>query len=239
MNYTLFLGSADISDLLIYLSKFLQTAGRRVLLVDASSEGFIRYNTPILTTEAGVSQYDEFDIGYDFAAFGDMKLQLDQEQQYDQVLVFCSQPDFITESDLMSFKQRFVVISPERRSLEKAIELMSLLLHGRDSRQPRIPFARLLVNQLDSGLAEDYIEKMLDVLPVVFEEQAFTIPFDEMDYMQKIINQNSNTVSIKRISRPLRSTIQQMAGNVCELDQQQLKVYAKKMSRRNQPVWGM
>ncbi len=239
MKYSLFLGSADISDLLVYLSKFLQTAGRRVLLVDASAEGFIRYNTPIITNEEGVSEYDEFDIGYAFTDFMAMKQQLDYEQQYDHVLVLCSQPDFITEYDLESFKQRFVVASPERRSLEKAIELMSFILNQRDPKLPRVPFCRLFVQQVDSGLAEDYMEQLLGQLPIVFEESSFMIPFDEADYMQKIVNQNSNTVSIKRISRPLRTAIQQMAGNVSELDHHELKSYTKKLSRRSQPVWGM
>ncbi|WPP42236.1 hypothetical protein SK066_04570 [Paenibacillus hunanensis] len=239
MKYSLFLGSADISDLLIYLSKFLQTAGRRVLLVDASTEGFIRYNTPIVANGEGVSEYDEFDIGYAFTTFAEMKHQLDREQQYDHVLVLCSQPDFIRMDDLESFKQRFVVMSPERRSLERAMELMSLILAKRDATQPRVPFCRLFVQQVDSGLAEDYMEQLLGCLPIVFEESSFTIPFDEADYMQKIVNQNSNTVSIKRISRPLRTAIQQMAGNVSELDNQELKSYTKKLSRRSQPVWGM
>lgn len=83
------------------------------------------------------------------------------------------------------------------------------------------------------------MEQLLGCLPIVFEESSFTIPFDEADYMQKIVNQNSNTVSIKRISRPLRTAIQQMAGNVSELDNQELKSYTKKLSRRSQPVWGM
>ncbi|WP_322923781.1 hypothetical protein [Paenibacillus campi] len=239
MNYSLFLGVADISDLLIYLSKFLQTAGRRVLLVDASSEGFIRYNTPIATNAEGVSEYDEFDIGYAFTNFAHMRRQLDDEQHYDHVLVLCSQPDFIHIDDLNIFKQRFVAVSSERRSLEMAIGLMRLLLAGRDPKLPRIPFCRLFVQQIDSGLAEDYMEQMLSCLPVVFEESSFMIPFDETDYMQKIVNQNSNRVSIKRISRPLRTAIQQMAGNVSELDHQQLKSYTKKLSRRNEAVWGM
>ncbi|MFD1886677.1 hypothetical protein [Paenibacillus wenxiniae] len=239
MKYSLFLGAADISDLLIYLSKFLQMAGRRVLLVDASTEGFIRYNTPIIANEEGVSEYDEFDIGYAFTDFAEMKQQFDEEQQYDHVLVLCSQPDFIRMNDLESFKQRFVVISPERRSLEKVMELMGVMLEKRDVTQPRIPFCQLFVQQVDSGLAEDYTEQLLGYLPIVFEESSFTIPFDEADYMQKIMNQNSSTVSIKRISRPLRTAIQQMAGNVSELDNQELKSYTKKLSRRSQPVWGM
>jgi len=239
MNYTLFLGSTDISDLLIYLSKFLQTAGKRVLLADASAEGFIRYNTPILHTGTGVSEYDQFDIGYQFTDFQSMKEQLEITQAYDHTIVFCSTPDFIGEKDWEEFDQRFIAISSERRSLEKTAELLEDMLEQREEHLPRIGFTRLFVQQVDNGLAEDYLEQLLCNLPLRFEEQSFTVPFDEMDYMQKIMNQNSSSISIKRISREFRTVIQEIAGSVSQLNHSELKVYAKKLSRRSQPVWGM
>ncbi|WP_458120034.1 hypothetical protein [Paenibacillus sp. Z6-24] len=239
MNYTLFLGSTDISDLLVYLSKFLQTAGKRVLLVDASAEGFIRYNTPILQTGTGVSEYDQFDIGYEFTSFRHMQEQVENAQEYDHAIVLCSTPDFIGEMDWDRFDQRFIAISSERRSLEKTVELLEEMFADRAENLLRIGFTRVLFQQVDNGLAEDYLEQLLDRLPIRFEEQSFAVPFDEMDYMQKILNQNSSSISIKRISREFRNVIQEIAGSVSQLNPSELKTYTKKMSRRNQPVWGM
>jgi len=234
MTYTLFIGATDVSDLLLYLSKFLQTAGKRVLLIDASNEGFIQHSIPLLRNDSRITEYDSFDIAY---ALDYLELQtlFQENKNYDFVLVHCTSTELLKAEDLNLFENKFIVVSEERSSQNKTIQLLSEMLNNQ-TRNKRISFNKVIINQINTE--GEFWETMLQNLPINFCGD-FAIPFDEIDYFQKIKNQQSNIVNIKKISKEYREVLIQIASTICDLKSNEVKMTVKRMSGRSLLSWGI
>lgn len=239
MNRALFVGATDISDLLQYISKVIATSGKKVLLVDGTSEEYIRYGTPMPSPNMNVVEFEGFDVAVGYDNLSDIESFLENNQQYDQLIVHCSKKSFLNKSDLNKFEFKFVATSQEKISIERTVEVINSIFNLSDSEENElnISFTQIYVRQVDANMAEDYLGVILESLPIAWSEESYELLFDDGDYAIKVNNQNDGKINIRRLSRNYKKVVQMISEKISGLEVGKVKPAMKHVMRRSF-AWG-
>ncbi|MEC0090909.1 hypothetical protein [Paenibacillus macquariensis] len=237
MNTTIFFGSCDISDLLQYTCKILSTTGKRVLLVDNTLEQYIYYGSQIHHGELKLSENDGFEIAHGFHKLSDLEVFLTKIEKYDQVIIHCTDPNFLSKSDLQKFNKKYVAVNNERIVLEKTVEFLNELFSSKGIGDGPIQLTKLVVNQVPCNIAEDYLESVLGKYPIAWSDESYEMLFDEIDFVSKINNQHSGQNNINRLSRLFKKTLIKLSEEISGLEKKEIKS-AFKQAKRRKIVWG-
>ncbi|MEK4529822.1 hypothetical protein NST38_30930 [Paenibacillus sp. FSL H8-0104] len=197
MKKAYFIGDYEKSDLLFYLAKVLSIT-RRVLLVDATKNQNYQYVVPRIDDEPGIVTYDGFDV---FTGNED-ELQQQRLGAYDHVIYDIDDPKRLPI--YRSTHRFFFVTSMDKTSIvrgEHLIEAFTKHLATPDA----LPFYKLLIEDaLQPG--EAYIDERFAGYPVMWEE-SIVYSADERDRMQKINNQYTGKLHMKRLTSDMRNVI--------------------------------
>ncbi|OAB44537.1 hypothetical protein [Paenibacillus glacialis] len=237
MTKTIFFGSCDISDLLQYTCKILSAAGKRVLLIDNTIERYIYYGTQNNNSELKLAENDGFEIAHGFLKLSDLERFLTNNELYDQVLIHCTDPKFLSKSDLQKFNKKYVAVNNERIVLEKTVEFLNELFSGKGEGVGPIQLTKLVVNHVICDIAEDYLESVLGKFPIVWSDESYEMLFDEIDFATKINNQHSGQNNINRLSRVFKKTLMNISEEISGLEKKEIKS-AFKQAKRRKRVWG-
>jgi len=240
MKKALFIGSVDISDLLLYVSKIITTSGKKVLLVDGTTEKYIQYNTPKPSSKLSIVEFDGFDVAVGYNTFKEIETYLVQNQQYEQLIVHCSNVSFVQKADLNKFDFKYIATSQEKISLDKTVEYLASIFgtsKTKDNDSENIQFSQVFVNYTDANMAQDYLETVLGTLPVSWSEEPYEILYDEVDYSTKINNQHEGKINIRRLSRNYKKIIQRISEEIAGLELKEIKPAMKQVMRRSF-AWG-
>lgn len=240
MKRTLFIGAVDISDLLQYISKIITVSGKKVLLVDGTKEQFIRYATPLPSPDIDVVDFEGFDVAFGFESNSEIETFLSKNKEYEHLIVHCSNDSFIKMDDLKTFDNKYVVTSQEKVSIDKTVEIISSICSHylkKEQEDSKIHFTKIQVNFVDTNMAEDYLETILEAFPITWSEEEYELLLDEVDYSTKISNQNEGTINIRRLSRNYKRVLQQISQQVTSLEVKDVKPAMKHVMRRSF-AWG-
>ncbi|WP_408895362.1 hypothetical protein [Paenibacillus taichungensis] len=240
MKRSLFLGSADISDLLQYVGKVISTSGKKVLLVDGTTEKYIQYNTPIpmSTEQMKIVEFDGFDVAVGYETFKEIE-SLVAKNGYEQLIVHCSNVAFMSKEEFNSFHTKYIAVTPEKMSIDKTVDLVKMLF-GKgpsDSKGPTTDVTKISVNHVEGNIAEDYLETILTDLPISWSEEPYELLHDEIDYVTKINNQHQGKINIRRLSKNYKGIIKKITAEISELETSLLKTSMKELMRRSF-AWG-
>ncbi|MBY0217936.1 hypothetical protein [Paenibacillus illinoisensis] len=240
MKRSLFLGSADISDLLQYVGKVISTSGKKVLLVDGTTEKYIQYNTPtpMANSQMKVIEFDGFDVAIGYETFKEVETFL-TKNDYDQLIVHCSNVSFMSKEEFNSFHTKYIAVTPEKMSIDKTIDLVKVLFRKETSngQGPKTDVTKISVNHVEGNIAEDYLEAILTDLPISWSEESFELLHDEVDYVTKINNQHQGKINIRRLSKNYKEIIKRITAEISELEASLLKNSMKEITRRSF-AWG-
>ncbi|RRJ54892.1 hypothetical protein EHV15_35565 [Paenibacillus oralis] len=240
MNKALFFGASDISDLLQYVSKVIAASGKKVLLVDGTNEKYIQYGTPIPSSKLKIVEFESFDVGIDFSSFNELESFLEKNQQYDLLIVHCDKSSFIKKEDLNKFEFKYVATSSEKMSIDKTVDAITSILeqdYHTDENTTKMLFTEIFVNYVEVNMAQDYLEMILEKLPITWSEEPYELFFDEVDYSTKINNQHEGKINIRRLSRNYKKVVQQISEEISGLEDKEVKLAIKQIMRRSF-AWG-
>ncbi|MBD7970295.1 hypothetical protein [Paenibacillus gallinarum] len=197
MKKAYFIGDYEKSDLLFYLAKVLSIT-RRVLLVDATKNQNYQYLVPRIDNEPGIVTYDGFDV---FTGSED-ELKNQRLGVYDQVIYDIDDAERLPP--YRSTHRFFFVTSMDKTSIirgEHLIQAFTKHLPTPDA----LLFYKLLIE--DARLpGEAYINEIFTAYPITWEETLYYSP-DDRDHTQKIHNQYSGKLHMKRLSSDMRNVI--------------------------------
>lgn len=212
-----FIGKADKTELVGYISKIISATGKKVMMIDATTIQKTRYTIPTIggTDEQNqyVVQHDGVEIAVGFGNMLELKKYLlskgEDFNEYDYVMIDTDMPEMIEEYDLKSANINFFVSSYDKFYIHKGIELLRFLcaIKRRTDPEGMLPITKIVyfsdINTADSK----YIEKMSENLPIEWAEKSLNFPYDQGDLSVNIQNQYSNKFDIKLLSKTYKEAL--------------------------------
>lgn len=222
MKKAYFIGDYEKSDLLFYLAKVLSIT-RNVLLVDATKKQNYQYLVPRIDDEPGIITYDGFDV------FTGSEEELKKESLgvYDHVIYDIDDAERLPP--YRSTHRFFFITSMDKTSIvrgEHLIQAFTKHLPTKDS----LLFYKLLIEDARMP-GEAYIDEKFASYPIIWKESLFYSP-DDRDRIQKIHNQYTGKLHMKRLSSDMRSLIMDLVEVVDRTDPKSAAQLYKQAVRR-------
>jgi len=234
MKKILFIGAADKSDLLLSICKVLASSGSRVLLVDGTVGKKLRYSINHFKDDQAVIEFEGFDVSLSFGNISEVEGYLneqDQNEQYDTLIVDTDANDFLTYADYKNANMRIIVTSYEKYCMDQN-EVIISSIYSTDDKPGQVEVDRIIVNSVECGIDEDYLNMQLANYYIIWPEESFYLPFDEVNYAIKIRNQHNKRINFKRVSRAYLSVIGEISQKILDCDKKTVKTAIKLAQRR-------
>lgn len=236
-----FIGKADKTELIGYVAKVISSAGRKVILLDATTNQKTRYTIPVMSEMEGQNQYvvqhDGVEIAIGFSNMLELKKYLlskgEDFNDYDYVFVDTDQEEMIEEYDLKSANTNFFITSFDKWNIHKGVELLRFLcaLARRADTDATVKIFKILyysdVNTADSK----YIERVSNNLPLDWQGQTLNFPYDAGDLSVNIQNQYSNRFDIRPLSKQYKEALERTVEIIAGDEIQNIKKLMKNVER--------
>lgn len=212
-----FIGKADKTELVSYISKIIASTGKKVMMIDATSVQKTRYTVPTIDGMDEHSQYvvqhDSVEIAVGFNNMLELKKFLlskgEDFNEYDYVMVDTDLEEMIEEYDLKNANTLFFVSSYDKLYVHKGVDLLRFLcaLKRRTDPEGVLHLVKALyysdVNTADSK----YIDRVSDNLPIEWNPRVVNFPYDQGDLSVNIQNQYANKIDIRLLSKGYKEAL--------------------------------
>lgn len=221
MKKILIAGAIEKSDFVLYLAKIMTNLQKKVLVVDATRSNV--YENIIQEQDSPFYEIAGVDIAVQQHNLSNIKKLLSSHKEkmedYDFVLVDIDHPSHI--QNWSEFEMHLLVTSYEKHCINNNRELISAYVKTQDEAH-HIEF-HLILHHVDTVIDKEYIEQQFIPYRIVFHEDNFYIPYDEVDYAQKIEFQYSQRFYLKRLSRAYKKTLQYLVEDILEMKGREIK----------------
>lgn len=234
MKKVLFIGAADKSDIILSICKVLASTGNRVMLVDGTIGKKLRYSINHFNENQRVIEFEGFDVSMNFESFSEIEEYLKEAEHsglYDTLIVDTDANNFLTYEDYKNANMRFIVSSYERFCVDHNEAIISSI-YSTDDKPGQVEVERIIVNSVECGIDEDYLNMQLANYYIIWPEESYFLPFDEVNYAIKIKNQHNKRVNLKKLSRTYRSVIGSIVQKLLDCDNKTAKTAFKLAQRR-------
>ena len=193
-----FIGAYDKTDLIIYVSKILETLNQKVLVIDATINQKARYVVPVISpTTEYVTEYEDIDIAVGFSNEESIKRYLgladDQEMEYDMVLVDTDNYKGFEEFQLKDAQKNYFVTSFDVYSLKKGLEIINNL-------EEPVSLTKVLFSKEMLKEEDDYLNFLSLGCKVIWNEYRIYFPIENGDLSVIYENQRVAKVKFKKLS---------------------------------------
>lgn len=232
MKRILFAGACDKSDVLLAVCKLLAHADLKVLLVDATREQHCSYAVQSIDPSYPITEYEGFDVARSLLSSDQLTAFFAEAQEdlnkYDCLLIDTDLPETI--GSWQDVNGRVLTTNLERSTLLKNQELLRELFAAHEE-AGQVRMFKLILQAVDCGIDETYIESTLAEHPILWTEPSYAIYLDDVDYALKIQNQFSGRLHVKALSSGYKETVREVAQLVSGLDEKTLKAAWKQAER--------
>lgn len=236
-----FIGRADKTDLVSYVSKIISSMGKKVIMIDATANQKTRYTISVMSEMEDQNQYivqrDGVEIAIGFSNILELKKYLlskgEDFNDYDYVIVDADMNEMIEEYDLMDSNANFFVSSYDKFYIHKGIELLRYLcaIKRRTDTEGKLQINRCVfysdINTADSK----YIERMADNLPIEWKGSPLNFPNDQGDLSVNIQNQYSSKFDLRMLSKQYKEALAQTVQEITGEDVRTIKKVIKNIER--------
>ncbi len=236
-----FIGKADKTDLVSYVSKIISAMGKKVIMIDATSAQKTRYTIPIMSEMEDQAQYivqhDGVEIAIGFSNILELKKYLlskgEDFNDYDYVIVDADLNEMIEEYDLKDSNVNFFVSSYDKYYIHKGIELLRYLcsVKRRTDTEAKVIINRCIfysdINTADSK----YIERLADNLPVEWKGSTLNFPNDQGDLSVNIQNQYSTKFDLRMLSKQYKEALALTVQEITEEDVKKVRKVIKNIEK--------
>lgn len=197
-----FIGAFDKTDLIIYISKILQDAGKKVLVMDATILGKSRYVVPAITpTKFYVTEYEEIDIAVGFDDIDSVDRYLGNiDSQYDIALIDIDSSEMFKTYRLTDAEKIYFVTAFDNYSLRRGIEIISNI--PEQLRMTKVMFEREVITS-----NEEYLNLISFPYAVDWDEIKYYFPYDQGDLTAIIENQRVEKIKFRNLSDEYKDSL--------------------------------
>ena len=207
-----FIGAYDKTDLIIYVAKILTTLGKKMLVIDATTNQKARYIVPVINpTTSYITEYEEIDIAVGFSDFEEIKKYLGlsegQELEYDIALIDTDNIEGFKKFGLKEAQKNYFVTSFDNYSLKKGLET----LIGLDEviSLTKILFAKEVLKEED-----DYLNFLSLGYKVIWNEYRIYFPIENGDLSVIYENQRVAKIKFKKLSVQYKDSLAYIAEEI-------------------------
>ncbi len=209
-----FIGAYDKIDLVIYIAKILTTLGKKVLVVDATTNQKARYVVPAINpTKMYVTEYEEIDIAVGFPNIEDIKKYLGllekQELEYDIILVDTDNIEGFNNFSLREALKNYFVTSFDAYSLKKGLEILSGL-------KTIVSLTKVLFSKEMLKEEDDYLNFLSLGYKIIWNENRIYFPIENGDLSVIYENQRVAKIKFKKLSVQYKDQLEYITEEILE-----------------------
>ena len=209
-----FIGAYDKIDLIIYIAKILTVLGKKVLVIDATTNQKARYVIPVINpSRTYVTEYEEIDIAVGFKDIDDIKSYLgiseEQEMEYDYIFIDTDNNDGINNYKLEESIKNYFVTSFDAYSLKKGLEALIGL-------KSVMSLTKILFSKEMSIEEDEYLNFLSLGYKIVWNENKIYFPIENGDLSTIYENQRVAKIRFKNLSVEYKDQLEYISEQILE-----------------------
>jgi hypothetical protein len=209
-----FIGAYDKIDLIIYIAKILTVLGKKVLVVDDTTNQKARYVIPVINpSKTYVTEYEEIDIAVGFKDIDDIKSYLgiseEQEMEYDYIFIDTDNNDGINNYKLEESIKNYFVTSFDAYSLKKGLEALIGL-------KSVMSLTKILFSKEMSIEEDEYLNFLSLGYKIVWNENKIYFPIENGDLSTIYENQRVAKIRFKNLSVEYKDQLGYISEQILE-----------------------
>ena len=196
-----FIGGYNKIDMLLYVTKMLTIAEKKVLLVDTTKEQTAKYVVPAINpTVSYITNYENIDVAIGFNNLREIKEYLSEELDYDFILVDIDNIQaFINYEMDNSFKNYFVT-SFNVYSIKKGLEIIKELANPIEL--TKVIFAKQILDE-----ENNYLDFLSLGYKVKWNDYRVYFPLEMGDESAIIDNQRLSRIKFSNLTSQYKESL--------------------------------
>jgi hypothetical protein len=220
-----FVGQMDNSGIVLCIARLVAQFGKKVIVIDATSQQRTRYTVPGITSrtvEQYVNKHDSVDVAVGFNNILELKkwhvTKGEDFNDYDYVFINTDRVEMCEEFDISNANSLFFTTTYDLYDLDKGVELLKYVCASKrnDDTNAKIRvntiIASTAINTVDSRRIDDLTRDM----QIEQIGEKIELSYDEGDLSALIQNQYSNKIEFKNLSRQTKEGIAEAACRIME-----------------------
>lgn len=235
-----FIGKTNKTEIVQYIAKIINTLGKKVIVIDATSSQKTRFSVPVLpgteTQSQYVVQYDNIDVAVGFSNMLELKKYLlskgEDFNEYDYVLVDTDIEEMIDEYDLKSANNIFFVSSYDKYDVKKGIELLKFICASKRRADPEgsLNIEKALYYSEINSADSKYIDRFSENLPIIWGA-TLNFPYDQGDLSVNIQNQYAGRLDLRFLTKQYKEALIRASKIITEEQDSSIRKVVKNIER--------
>lgn len=223
-----FIGVFDKTDLILSISRILVKAGKKVLVVDATTNQKCKYVVPVINpTKSYITEFEEIDVAVGFENLENIKqylgIEKEGQMEYDFIMIDTDNYESVIRYSLQSSDNLYYVTSFDAYSLKKGIELLSELnmpLH-----MTRLFYSKEMLKE-----EIEYFDYLALGLKVEWNENQLFFLLENGDNAAIIENQRLAKIKLKNLSNEYRENVIYLVNDIDkQIGEKQIRTIIKNL----------
>jgi hypothetical protein len=220
-----FVSQMDCSGFLNCIARLVAQFGKKVIVIDATSQQRTRYTVPGMfsrNTEQYVNKHDNIDIAVGFNNILELKkwhvTKGEDFNDYDYVFINTDRQEMCEEFDLNNANSLFFATTYDRFELDKGVELLKYICASKrnDDTNAKVKINTIIVSTAINTVNSRRIDDLTSEMPIEQIGEKIELSYDEGDLSALIQNQYSNKIEFKNLSRQSKEGIAEAASRILE-----------------------
>ncbi len=207
-----FIGVYDKIDLIIYIAKVITELGKKVLVIDSTTNQKARYIVPTINpTIKYITDFEDIDIAIGFSNISDIKKYLglseEKELEYDIVLIDVDNSEGFKNFELNQTQKNYFVTSFDNYSLKKGLEIFDGITDVMSL--TKVLFSRDVLKEED-----DYLNFLSLGYKIIWNEYRIYFPIENGDLSVIYENQRVAKIKFRKLSIPYKDGLVYLSSEI-------------------------
>lgn len=207
-----FIGVYDKTDLILSIAKVLTVAGKKVIVMDATTTQKSKYVVPVINpTKSYITEFEGIDVAVGFETIEGIKqyLGLDESDklEYDYILIDTDNSRGILGFNLQSSENIYYVTSFDAYSLKKGLEVLSEIKNP--LKMKRLFFSKEMLKE-----EEEYFNFLALGIKAEWEEEKLYFLLENGDNAAIVENQRISKIKMRNLSNEYRENVTYLVDEI-------------------------
>ncbi len=216
-------------DLILYLSRILHAAGKKVAIVDASDEQLFQYCLPLAFTSDRMVTYRDIDVYYKVKDEDEYRSVV--QEQYDVILIDVGfnkgMAKFMLQADYGIF-----VSDPEIHNVQMMKEFIDIFSGSKEKDENEgVSFVRIFRDMCQGKISYKYISSIIDSPASLNYIGEYVFILDEVDRRLRLHCQYDHIIKFKKLSKEYKIMFIDMLETFFGMSKKQINKSIKKAER--------
>lgn len=218
-------------DLMLYLSRMLIEAGKKIAIIDASQEQFFRYAVPIVFGSDTIVTYRDIDVYFNIQNADDLKECL--REAYDTILIdvgFNQQmADYLVQCDY-----GILTTDPRRYNVQKLkllIQEIQKHIKGKPEEDRKIKLVRIFRDFCSGKINYKYVAGTLDTPEAMDYIGQYLFFMDENDQRIHLSCEYDDIFKFNKLSKEYKLMFADMLETFFQMEKKQIQKSMRRAER--------